>query len=61
MLIISRREGEEVVINENTVIKVLDFRRGAVRLGFKDLDKFSTVRRGEISYDQELQKKKGKS
>ena len=35
MLILSRKKGETIRINNNIIIKVLEIREGIVRLGFE--------------------------
>ena len=48
MLVLSRKVGEEIVIDECIRVKVIEVRGGRVRLGF-DAPDFVSVLRGEIA------------
>lgn len=47
MLVLSRREGEEIVINESLTIRVVKIRGGGCRLAF-DGPRTNTIRRAEL-------------
>lgn len=47
MLLITRREDESVIINENIEVKILEVKGGRVKLGF-DYPKGNTVYRKEL-------------
>ncbi|GBU20754.1 hypothetical protein R80B4_00639 [Fibrobacteres bacterium R8-0-B4] len=59
MLILSRKEGETVHINDDIVITVMETATGHVRLGIKAPDA-ATVKRGEV-YKQIKAAKEGGS
>lgn len=48
MLVLARRAGEKIIIDERTTITVVKTQRGIVRLGFEGP---ALVRRAEIAYD----------
>ncbi|MBL8816327.1 MAG: carbon storage regulator [Planctomyces sp.] len=47
MLVIRRREGEEIIINETTRIRILKLNSGNCQIGI-DAPLSETVRRGEL-------------
>lgn len=47
MLVLSRKEGEEIVINERLTIRVVKSKNGVCRLAF-DCPQTDRIRRGEL-------------
>ena len=47
MLVLTRKEGEEIVIGDDITITVLDFRGDAIRLGI-DAPKHVSIHRKEV-------------
>ena len=65
MLVLSRKKGESIVINDNIVVTVVDIRGDKVRLGFdapKDIpihrqEVYDAIRRSEMSGDTPAESK----
>lgn len=55
MLVLSRKEGESIVIDGPAVVHVLDRRKGAVKLGI-EAPREVNVRRGEVPRSESTEK-----
>ncbi len=54
MLVIRRREGEEIVINETTTIRILKLNSGNCQIGI-EAPRSEKIRRGELlPHDEQL-------
>ena len=60
MLVISRKNGQKIMINDNIVINVVDCRNGQVKLAFS-ADKDVKIYREEIYYQVKLANLVGKN
>lgn len=47
MLVLSRKKGEKIIINENITIEVVEIKNKQIRLGF-EADKNIPIRRAEV-------------
>jgi len=47
MLVLSRKKGEKIIINENIVIEVIEIKNKQIRLGF-EAGKEIPIRRAEV-------------
>lgn len=47
MLVLSRKKGEKIIINENIVIEVIEIKNKQIRLGF-EANKDIPIRRAEV-------------
>ena len=48
MLVLSRKKGEKVVINESITVEVIEIKNTQIRLGF-EADKNISIRRSEVA------------
>jgi len=54
MLVLSRRLGQELIIGENIVIRVIQIKRGIVRIGIEAPRSVPVVRREIVSKDRSV-------
>lgn len=47
MLVLSRKKGEKIIVNENITIEVVEIKNKQIRLGF-EADKNIPIRRAEV-------------
>lgn len=47
MLVLSRKKGEKIIVNENITIEVVEIKNKQIRLGF-EADKDIPIRRAEV-------------